>query len=1000
MVGKCWLFFIALSFSTATIVAQQGSIRGTVYDKDFDVPLAGARVFVAERKIEATSTDQGTYAISQLPPGTYTLIFSKQGYVEQVRADVVVAAAQVTEIDVWLAGDFTDLEEFVVQDLLRLGAGTDAALLQFRIDNPSFMNSISADLMSQAGASDAAGALKLISGASIQGGKFAVVRGLPDRYVSSQVNGVRLPSADADTRAVELDQFPSSVIDSISVTKTFTPDQQGDASGGAVNVRLRGIPKETFKFSFRSQLGYNTKIGGHRDDFLSYDGGGVNFAGRDDGTRVEQPLNADWTGAYATSTTTAPIDMKWTMGLGASHEFDNGLRVGAFASYLYERDSSYYDNGIDDSLWIAAPGEGLQPRWSQGTPSDGDFKTSLYDITRATQSMQRGGVMTAGIEFLDQSITLAYVRTRTTEDSATLSTDTRGKEFYFGENYDPYDPDDPGNTRDTRFSAPYLRNESLVYNERLLESKILQGTHVIPTGKFGSRRNFEFLDPELSWTLSRSQAKFDEPDKRQFGALWVPESNDPGAPPFVPPFTRPAEWLPLRASNTFLLGNAQRIFKKIEEESEQYALDLKFPFEQWDDRQGYFKFGVFEDKVDRTFEQETYSNQSDVGIGSEDTWTNPWSVIFPIEGGHDIVASDRDVNYLGKQNIRAQYAMVDLPLFSSVNVIGGVRRESMLMSTTLDPDAGATYFPPGASTSVALNPGDADVSIDETKYLPALAFLWTPIEHLTFRAAYSETVARQTFREITPIQQQEFLGAPTFIGNPDLQMAELKNYDLRVDYTPFENGLLSVSYFKKDITNPIEFVTRVTVGFDYTTPLNFPDGTLEGWEFEARQDLGVLTEVLDGLTIGGNLTLIDSEVSLPQEEIDNFSDPAIDSPRTTRASTNAPERLYNLFLSYDIDYTRTRLGVFYTVTGDTLVAGAGIDNGNLVPDIWDKEYDSLNVSITQGISDYIDIRLRAKNLTNTQRQTEYRPLNAPSLLETSRSAGIDYSLSIGGSVSF
>ena len=89
------------------------------------------------------------------------------------------------------------------------------------------MDSISADLMSRAGASDAASALRLVAGASVQDGKFAVIRGLPDRYISSLLNGVRLPTSDEDKRAVELDQFPSSVIESIRVTKTFTPDQQG-----------------------------------------------------------------------------------------------------------------------------------------------------------------------------------------------------------------------------------------------------------------------------------------------------------------------------------------------------------------------------------------------------------------------------------------------------------------------------------------------------------------------------------------------------------------------------------------------------------------------------------------------------------------------------------------------------------------------------------------------------------------------------------------------------
>jgi hypothetical protein len=85
------------------------------------------------------------------------------------------------------------------------------------------MDSIGSDLMSRAGASDAAAALRLVAGASVQDGKYAVIRGLPDRYVSSQMNRVRLPTADENKRAVELDQFPAAAIESIQVSKTFTP---------------------------------------------------------------------------------------------------------------------------------------------------------------------------------------------------------------------------------------------------------------------------------------------------------------------------------------------------------------------------------------------------------------------------------------------------------------------------------------------------------------------------------------------------------------------------------------------------------------------------------------------------------------------------------------------------------------------------------------------------------------------------------------------------------
>jgi hypothetical protein len=181
----------------------------------------------------------GTFVLPNLAPGNYTLIVAKEGYVREVRGNVAVAGGRLTDVRVELLGDFTELEEFIVQDSLQLGGGTEAELLDLRQQSAAFFDAIGEVQMQRAGASDAADALRLVSGASTQEGKSAVIRGLPDRYVSSQLNGVLLPTSDEDKRAVELDQFPTVVIESLQVSKTFTPDQQGNASGGAVNVVLR-----------------------------------------------------------------------------------------------------------------------------------------------------------------------------------------------------------------------------------------------------------------------------------------------------------------------------------------------------------------------------------------------------------------------------------------------------------------------------------------------------------------------------------------------------------------------------------------------------------------------------------------------------------------------------------------------------------------------------------------------------------------------------------------
>lgn len=956
-----------------------------VYDRDFDAPLGAAQVMIAETGAKAETSEEGNYVISELPAGTYTLVFSKEGFTRQVKADVVVSPGQLTEVDAWLTGDFTEMEEFIVQDI-QFSAGTEAALLELRLESPSLMDSISADLMSQAGAGDAASALRLVSGASIQDGKYAVIRGLPDRYVNSQMNGVRLPTADADKRAVQLDQFPSAAIESIQVSKTFTPDQQGDASGGAVNVVLKKIPEETM-FKFSAQTGYNSLVTGN-NDFISYKGGGVNFWGISD---LDIPSSFDST--VGVSGADAPIDSKWSLSAGGKQELDYGWKIGGFASLFYERDSSFYDDGIDDNYWVDQPGDPMSPQYIQGAPSQDSFKTQLFDVTQGSEEVKWGALGSTGIENEFNTLTLLYMYTRATEDVATLAEDTRGKYYYFPD-YAPGDPTSPGNQ--FRDAAPFIRTQTLEYTERSTQTVQLNGTHQLPIPEFGFKDTFMFKPPEFDWGLSHSSADLFQPDKRQFGEIYWADSYQPGFPPYIPPSINPEVHRPFKPAANFTLGNLQRIWKDIEENSDQYFFDLKFSFEQWSGDEGYLKFGVFGDTVNRHYNQDSFSNFNDNSAQYFAPWEDMWSDEFFNEG-HPVTEGKIDVDYDGEQKIDAWYSMIDLPLASYVKIVGGARFEDTQISIINYPESEVNWIPPGSSSTVELNPGDADVTFKQSDVLPSIGLQVDPIETVTLRASYSQTVARQTFKELSPIQQQEYLGGDVFIGNPTLQMSALQNYDLRVDYRPYEGSLISASYFYKDIQDPIEYVQRI-VDFAYTTPVNYPEGTLSGYEFEVRQQMGHFWDELEGLMIGGNVTLIDSEVTLPPEEAALFETPNINAPMPSRDMTNAPDYLYNIFFTYDLDrlgLTGTQVGLFYSVRGDALKAGAGQSQGKFVPNIYEKEYGTLNMSLTQKIGDSWSVKFQAKNLLDPAIETAYRSKYiGDDVTKTSYHKGMEFTIAV------
>jgi outer membrane receptor protein involved in Fe transport len=993
---KGWHLLAIVPVSIAAAHPQQnGTIRGNVLDKDFEGPLEGVEVRVLETGSTALSDAQGNFSLPDLPPGQYTLVFSRPDYLRQVRSGVVVNPGRLTDLTVSLPADFTDLPEFVVEDLLGGSASSEAALLALRFETPALVDSIGSDLMSRAGASDAASAARLIPGVSTQGDKFAVIRGLPDRYVSSQLNSVRLPSANEDKRAVELDQYPANILESVQVSKTFTPDQQGDASGGAINVKLRDIPEEPI-VQFRGQFGGNSQVTGI-GNFLTYNGGGLDFFGNDGGSRDIQfeNLGGNWDGAAGVTEGAAPIDSRWSIAAGGSQKINEDWSWGGFGTFFYERDSSFYDDGRNDALFLENPGQGLVPQFAFEI-AGAQFVTSLFDITRASQSVSLGSLMSFGLSSERNSLGALYLTTHTAEDVAILAEDTRGKEFYFP-GYDVNDPDDPGNQLDEPGfkTAPYLRTETLEYTERTTRTFQLRGEHRLDTEPLSALGgNFEFQQPVIDWAASKNYAKQYQPDRRQFGSYWVP--------PVDSQFVANEIFLPLPPADNINLGNFQRIWEDIREDGNQVTANLRLPFEQWTLDKGELKFGGFRDDVKRGFNQDTFANFQDsvAANGFPGTFDDFWSANWENED-HAITASEFDVDYAGRQQIQAVYGMIDLPLSEQVSVVTGVRLEGTQIEIQNDPEQFALWFPPQTNPAIPtaptiLTPGAADVDFSQNDVLPAIGLEYEPSDQVTLRAAYSQTVARQTFKELSPIIQQEFLGGPVFIGNPDLGMASLQNYDLRADYTPQKGSLLSLSWFYKDVQDPIEYIQRQAL-FDFTTPVNYPEGRLFGWELEGRQQLDRFSRSLEGFGVILNGTLIDSEVTVTPAESALFADPVVlGEDLTKRGMLNAPEYLYNLGLTFDNEARGLAMALFYSVSGDTLVAGAGIAQGTqFVPDVYQEEVGTLNFSLSQRLGPGLQIQFQARNLTNPEIQEVYRSeFIGPDVLRSTYTRGIDFSLGL------
>jgi outer membrane receptor protein involved in Fe transport len=209
----------------------------------------------------------------------------------------------------------------------------------------------------------------------------------------------------------------------------------------------------------------------------------------------------------------------------------------------------------------------------------------------------------------------------------------------------------------------------------------------------------------------------------------------------------------------------------------------------------------------------------------------------------------------------------------------------------------------------------------------------------------------------------DFSDSLIYIGNPDLKLSKINNYDFRLEWFTRPGEVLAVSLFYKSILAPIE-QTQINQGesqlYKY---INFPSGTLWGAEFEARKRLDQVSEVLRDFSINFNTTYIQSQVNLDQAEEENRTDLGI---APTRPLQGQPLYIINAGLDYNNAQAGFYAGLFYNVTGPLLIAAGGETDGGqgYIPDIYEQPAPSLDFNLTQTFADNWKFTFRGKNLLN------------------------------------
>lgn len=278
----------------AATEAKHGQISGRVVAKSTATRVSGVNVFVEGSPDAATSDAEGRFTL-RLPVGRHTLWIIHGDYPTLTLPDVEVKEGVAAEIVVELSAPTGERDDWVIR--ARYVAGTVATLLEERRKATTVSDALGSEEIAKSADSSASAATRRIVGASIVGGQYLFARGLGGRYTNVRLNGVPLPSTDPDLPGFQLDLFPASLLSSLTITKTFSPDIPGDFAGGSLNVLTRSFPSE-LELKLSTSVSWNTETTGR--NIPRAEGGALDFLGIEDGTRElpsAVPGQRVWTGS-------------------------------------------------------------------------------------------------------------------------------------------------------------------------------------------------------------------------------------------------------------------------------------------------------------------------------------------------------------------------------------------------------------------------------------------------------------------------------------------------------------------------------------------------------------------------------------------------------------------------------------------------------------------------------------------------------------------------------
>lgn len=667
------------------------------------------------------------------------------------------------------------------------------------------MSLVSKEDIDRQGASTAADALGRVAGMSVSQGKYVIVRGLNERYSQALLNRSPLPSPEPLKRVVPLDLFPTNVLDTIEVQKTYSARYPGEFGGGVINLSTAVVPEAPFlKLSYGLSGNSETTT---QPGLTYYGGGDSDLLGYDDGTRkVREPFaqalasgqmisvgehfSREQLAAIGASMPNAAINLLQTsdsinpnhsgsVAAGTTLEFAEDSRLGVVASAALS------------NSW----------RSRNGVQQYGEARTGTAEVLSQQQYLS-----TSNEARLNGLLALTWEVGKHTLGASTLYVHDTEKQARSREGF-------------TWQASQVRRNDATRWIEREMLNHQFTGKHV-----FG-----EYDDLTVSWRGGHARASRQSPFEREINYF----QDDFGF------------WRHL--NNTVSLGDVnERI------DSAAVDVDWRLPSE----REIILSAGYAWSETKRDARTRDFSFLITDTAPFYNGYQRPDYLFsdYNLYQGYLELRENTGANgasaYTASLDNEAAYLELESQLTGTVRATAGLRWEQATQG--VNP---RNLFQGGSTL-----PGN---TLDNDYLLPALSLTWNFADNLQLRLAASQTIARPQFRELSPLQYLDLELDRMTVGNPYLQDTEMVNLDARLEWYFNSGEYFHAGLFAKQLDKPIEAVVSDDVSFLRQSFVNAPEASLYGLELDYRKYLTPEVSWLGDKRVffNANYTYTDSKVS-------------------------------------------------------------------------------------------------------------------------------------------